>query len=555
MAGTIPVSAPSFVTVTLTPAPGINIGGVSGTPESSSAAVKSKTLRVPVTASTTVRELAKGAVMRYLLSLRRAAKETDGILRHLCRAGIAVTDVYLLLSSDASRTTTLEGEEAGSSDGGGALPVHMVELLYDDCVVQVVQVMKETVHMCFRAANAAAAKKSTTLSEQAVAAAGVQSTDEDRTTTVDALTAARAGKSNSVSIVALPVAVAASGATRDGPDVLNRDGAIKNAVPSACVSDAVSDTAQASSSTPVVVRQRSKKTAHKVDSTEEESRSEEEEGEKEKEEWQNIALSIATLRERESQRIRWGPDAHKHFAANYVSSPEKIMIGRFKCGRRRLPVVQLHPTPNSSSTSSQGSVSDMRSPRSLRDSKNATETCSGSLSPRPVGAQETDTEEDQHWHQRHEHRHSPQHPCKHHRCNGDFSPCNKSSSINPTPEVLISTATTEPQRSQVTATPSALTVKKMYSAAEEATVEGRSLSLNSNRQESLLYSAATPVGTAARTGTSPLLSSTVAKPVVAVVARQLSYEEDGTTALKHCPAVTKHSEATPVCRVQREIQG
>ncbi|CAJ1007247.1 hypothetical protein Q4I28_002561 [Leishmania naiffi] len=546
MAATIPVSAPSFVTVTLTPAPGIHIGGASGAPESSSAAVKPKTLRVPVTASTTVRELAKGAVMRYLLSLRRTAKETDGVLRHLCHAGIAVTDVYLLLSSDASRTTTLKGEEAGSSDGGDALPVHMVELLYDDCVVQVVQVMKETVHMCFRAANAAAAKKRTTSSEQVVAAAGVQSADEDRTTTVDALTAARAEKSNSTSIVALPVAVAASGATRDGPDVLYRDGAIKNAVSSACVSDAVSGTAQASSSTPVVVRQRSKKTAHRVDSAEEESRSEEEEEEekeKEKEEWQNIALSIATLRERESQRIRWGPDAHKHFAANYVSSPEKIMIGRFKCGRRRPPVVQLHPTPNSSLTSSQGSVSNMRSPRSLRDSKNATETCSGSLSPRPVGAQETDTEEDQHWHQRHEHRHSPQHPR------------NKSSSINPTPEVLISTATTEPQCSQVTATPSALTVKKMYSAAEEATVEGRSLSLNSNRQESLLYSAATPVGTAARTGTSPLLSSTVAKPVVAVVARQLSYEEDGTTALKHCSAVTKHSEATPVCRVQREIQG
>ncbi|CBZ28862.1 hypothetical protein, unknown function [Leishmania mexicana MHOM/GT/2001/U1103] len=552
LAGTITVTVPSFVTVTLTPAPDINVRGASTIPGSPSAEVRSKTLRVPITALMTVRELAKGAMMRYILSLRRTAKETDGVVRQLCRTGIAVTDVYLLVSSDAARSTTLEEDETGNGGRTGEPPVHMIELLSDDCVVQVVQVMRETVYMRFRAADGALAKKRASSSVRAAAAIEAQRIEEDRIREVDALTAAKVEEtSNSISIAAPPAVVSVGDAACDGPALPSRGRTIKNAAASGCVSDAVSDTAQGSSSTPVAARQCGEKTAHNVDSTGADSSSEEEE----KETWQDIARSIATLREREAQRIRWGPDAHKHFAANYVSSPEKIMVGRFKCVRRPPPVVWLHPTQNSSSASSKGSVSEVPSPRSSGDSGGTTETGGGRLPPRPVIAQEGSHEEHFRY-QRHEHRQSPQNPIKHHRCDPYCYPSCESSSTKRTHEVLTSSAATESQGLQATAAPSAHAVEEIHVATEGTTAEPQPVSPSRERQDTLLCSAATPVDAAARFGTSPWASSTVAKQVVAVVARQLSFDEGGDTAPKHSPAVGDYSAATPPLRGEgRVVQG
>ncbi|KAG5496638.1 hypothetical protein JIQ42_03469 [Leishmania sp. Namibia] len=545
---TISVIVPSFATVTLMPVPGLSAEGAFESPESPSAALRCKTLRVPITSAMTVRELAKGAMMRYMLSLRRAAKAQDDVVRHLCRTGIAVTDVYLLLSSDAARPTVVAADERGNGGGTGEPPVHKIELLSDDCVVQVVQVMKETVHMRFCAANAAAAKKSATSSKRAAAAAGAQSTDEDRSTEADVLTATRGEEtSNSMSINAPPAAVAVGGAAFEGPGVSCRDGAVENAVASTSVAGA----AQESSSTPVVARQHSETTAHNTDGTEDSSWEEEE---KENEEQQNISLSIATLREREAQRIRWGPEAHKHFAANYVSSPEKIMVGRFKCGRRPPPVVQLHSTQASSSASSMGSIGDIQSPRSLKDSIGVAETGHGGLSPRPVGAPKTDSDEEPHGHQRYEEQRLPQPPRKRHHGDDRFFSRSTSSSIERTSEVLISSATTEPRRFRVATAPAVSTGVKVCAAAEEVTTGRQSVSPNRKGQGALLCSAVTPVDVAVRAGTPPSAPSTVAKPVVAVVARQLSFEEDGDIALKRTRAVLDPSAAPPVCSVYRVIR-
>ncbi|KAG5497947.1 hypothetical protein GH5_02741 [Leishmania sp. Ghana 2012 LV757] len=544
---TISVIVPSFATVTLVPAPGLSAEGAFESPESPSAALGCKTLRVPITSAMTVRELAKGAMMRYMLSLRRAAKAQDDVVRHLCRTGIAVTDVYLLLSSDAARPTVVAADERGNGGGTGEPPVRKIELLSDDCVVQVVQVMKETVHMRFCAANAAAATKSATSSKRAAAAAGAQSIDDDRTTEADVLTATRGEEtSNSMSINAPPAAVAVGGAAFEGPGVSCREGAVENAVASTSVAGA----AQESSRTPVVARQHSETAAHNTDGTEDSSWEEE----KETEEQQNISLSIATLREREAQRIRWGPEAHKHFAANYVSSPEKIMVGRFKCGRRPPPVVRLHSTQASSSASSMGSIGDIQSPRSLKDSIGVAETGHGRLSPRPVGATKTGSGEEQHGHQRCEEQRVLQPPRKRHHGDDRFFSRSTSSSIERTSEVLISPATTEPRRFRVATAPAVSTSVKVYAAAEEVTARRQSVSPNRKGQGALLCSAVTPVDVAVRAGTPPLVPSTVAKPVVAVVARQLSFEEDGDIAFKRSRAMLDPSAAPPACSVYRAIR-
>ncbi|CAG9578418.1 hypothetical protein LMJF_30_1860 [Leishmania major strain Friedlin] len=484
----------------------------------------------------TVRELAKGAMMRYMLSLRRTAKEADAVVRQLCRSGIAVTDVYVLVPSDAARSTTLEDDETGNGGGTGEPPFHMVELLSDDCVVQVVQVMKETVHMRFCAGNGASAKKRASSSVQAAAATEAQSAEETF---------------NSISIAAPPAVVAVGGAACDGPALPSRDEPIKNAAAFGCVSDAVSDTAQESSSPPVAARQRSKKTAHKVNSTGADSSLEEEE---ENEAWQGTARSIVTLREREAQCIRWGPAAHKHFAANYVSSPQKIMIDRFKCGRRPPPVVQLHPTQTPSSVSSQSSVSEVPSPRSSGDSRGTTETGGGRRPPRPVIAQEGSTKEHLRY-QRHEPRQSPQLPSKHHRCDTYSYAHSESSSVQRAHEVLTPSAATRFQYLQVTAAPSVPAVEEMLVATEVTTAERQLVSPSHARQDAFLCSAETPVDAAARLGTSPWAPRTVAKPAVAVVARQLSFDEDGDTAPKRSLAVTDYSGVTPLGGVRRMVQG
>ncbi|GET90787.1 hypothetical protein, unknown function [Leishmania tarentolae] len=551
VADTITVTVPSFATVTLTPAPDIMMRGTFTTPGLRSAELKSKTLRVPITASMTVRELAKGAMMRYILSLRRTAKEVDDVVRELCRSGIAVTDVYLLAPSHAPLPTTLEEEETGNGGRTSEQSAHMIELLSNDCVVQVVQVMKETVHMRFRAANGASVRKGQSSSLQAAVATEAQSTDEDITTEGDSLTTARAeDTSRSISIVAPPAVATVGGAACSGSSLPSGEATVKNAAALHCAPNTFSDAAQESSSTPVAVRQRSKNSTHNVNSTQESSNSE---GEEEKEAWQNIARSIATLREREAQRIRWGPDAHKHFAANYVSSPEKIMIGRFKCGRCPPPVVQLHPTQPSSSASSQGSISEVSSSRSLGNSRGTTETGDGCLSPRPVIAQESSKEHL--WYHEHEHRESPQPLTKRQRCDTFVHPSSKKTSINRTPEVLASSNATESERLQVTASLAAPISEKVRVATEEATAELQPVSSKNEGQEDHLCSAATPVQVAARSGTSPWAPSTVAKPVVAVVARQLSFDEDVDTSMKRTPAVSNYSANPPVGSFQRVTQG
>ncbi|KAG5473169.1 hypothetical protein CUR178_03088 [Leishmania enriettii] len=535
---TISVIVPSFATVTLVPAPGLSAEGAFESLESPSAPLRCKTLRVPITSAMTVRELAKGAMMRYMLSLRRAAKAQDDVVRHLCRTGIAVTDVYLLLSSDAARPTVVAADERGNGGGAGEPPVHKIELLSDDCVVQVVQVMKETVHMRFCAANAAAAKKSAASSKRAAAAAEPQSIDECRTTEADVLTATRGEEtSNSMSINAPPTAFAAGGAAFEGPGVSCGDGAVENAV----ASTSVADSAQESNSALVVAREHSETTAHNTDGNEDSSWDEEE---KENEEQQSISLSIATLREREAQRIRWGPEAHKHFAANYVSSPEKIMVGRFKFGQRPPPVVQLHSTQASFSASSMGSIGDIQLPRSLKDSIGVAEAGHGRLSPRPVGATKTDSDEEQRLLQ----------PARKRHHGGDrFFSRSTSSSVERTSEVLISSAMTEPRRFRVATAPAVSRGVKVCTAAQEVPAGRQSVSPNRKGQDGLLCSAVTPVDVAALAETPPSAPSTVAKPVIAVVARQLSFEEDGDIALKRSSAVLDPSAAPPACRVYRVI--
>ncbi|KAG5472403.1 hypothetical protein LSCM1_03802 [Leishmania martiniquensis] len=550
----ITVVVPSFATVTLIPAPGFHLEGAAESSGSPLAAVAPRTLRVPITASMTVRELAKGAMMRYMLSLRRTARGKNGVVRQLCRTGIVVTDVYLLLSGDAERPTVAAAEEAGGGGKTGTPPTHKVELLSDDCVVQVVQVMRETVHMCFRAANAAA-KKSVTSPKQAASTAEAHSTGEDWATKAEALTAARAeDASDSLNIDATTAAVAVGGSSFKGPRVPGRDVAMINALASPCASSTVSDAApERSNSTPIGARQHSETMVHSVRSTEDSGC---DEGEKEKEEQENIALSIAALREREAQRIRWGPEAHKHFADNYVSSPEKIMVGRFKCGLRPPPAVQLNPTRTSSSASSVGSVSETPSPTASKDSADIAKVDRGCWSPPPVGAsKKTDSDEEQHRQQRCDDQCLPSTLLKRHRSDLLLRSRSESSSVERISERLASLITTEPKCAQVVTWPAISTAKAVCSAAEEVTVGRQPIAPNDRRQDDLSCLAVTPVDAAVRAGTPPSDPSTVAKPVVTVVARQLSFDEEGDIAPKHSGVPSDPLATTPMCNMRRVIQG
>ncbi|KAG5498684.1 hypothetical protein JKF63_02971 [Porcisia hertigi] len=553
MTSTITVTLPSFVAVTLTPEPGFNMAGASEVLGSFSTAVKPKTLRVPLTTRMTVRELAKGAMMRYMLSLRRTAKETDDVVRQLCRRGISVTDVYILLPSDAA--CSAEPEECVTCSGGGAdvSPVRTVELFSDDCVVQVVQVMKETVYMRFRVASSPPSKQSATLPKQTVAVAGAPCTEGERAPGPAALTFALAEKESNASVAAPPADVAVDGAACDGPGVFSRDETIRNMAAPLSVSHTVSQPAQESSSTPVITRQHSERVAHVESSGEDNGSEGEEEEDKGKAEEQNIALSIATLREREAQRIRWGPEAHKHFAANYVSSPEKIMTGRFKCSRRQPPAVQLHLSNVTFSASSPDSPYGTQSPRSLRDSGGATESSSGGESPPRSGTQKVDGDNEERSHYQHEGQESSQPPYKNHRSDTCCYP--PSSTTTTTAEALAVSSTTQPSCIQATAAPPLSKDENMHLMMEDARAQCPSRSPNEHRQDALLCSVVTPAATHARADTTPSAPDTVAKPVVEVVARQLSFEEDSEFAPKRSPVFMNGLATFPPPGVLRVIQG
>lgn len=393
---------PSFATVTLVFAGDDTLLKAAAISVDVSSAVESKTMRVPVTAHTTIRELAKGAMTRYMLSLRRTAKGTDFVARQLCRTGIVVTDVHLLSSHKRNNTPVV-----GVVDAAPRQSPSRIELFAEDCVVQVVQVREEVVYMRFQsAAEHSIAKKALPLRAAAATETAVQKTAEkegDKNGVGEDSASVATPFSPSHSAVAPLVAnagkwsvmpaehhgVTTGSATDDEvvsvcgaaeelsegdisvSEPLPRITATAPATASHALMGSKTATAKAkeagrlASVRPDLSRHvllsslpEEEREEHDGDKREESSSdtgsSSSDRGSDDAEELQNIARSIATLRQDETRRMPWGPDAYKHFASNYVNSPQKIMTGRYNYKRRRQqqqppPSVKLHHAQSSPS--------------------------------------------------------------------------------------------------------------------------------------------------------------------------------------------------------------
>ncbi|KAK7201068.1 hypothetical protein NESM_000166800 [Novymonas esmeraldas] len=561
--GTAAVATPNFVTVTLSP---VTASAASG--ELSAAAV-SKTLRVPITAATTVRELAKGAMMRYVVSLRRTARESDTAVRAVCRAGIVVTDVYLLLPPVDEDSAAVHADGESCSHGrvmyGRPPPARVVELFSSDCVAHVVQVMKETVYMSFRAADHAAAAANATsasarasVTESVVTAASAMPGGQPETLLPRSVMTTAGGEdtSSSLSLGVFPgCSIATAAPVRDLLFSAPSSTSTAVAAAAATVVKTSCEAGEDSASTPILVRQQhAARSDHSVEGSDDDSTSSSSSSSDVEavQALEDIAHSIATLQQREGRRGRWGPDAHKHFAANYVSSPQKIMTGRYLYSGRAAPppAVRLQPLNAVSATLSQGSRSASKSPRPSKEGRGVRRPGNGHTSPPPQETQPMSPPLPEH--------RPPSPPAyKRHRCDSLSRVCGKSGDASRGATVTLedSTAhTAAPTQcfGRRTGTSDGVTGTATPAGAGERAVDVRRHSLlDDHGGDPLLRSLAVTPATACAAA-SPPVPCTVAKPVIAgPVARQLSFGDDGDVAPKQQQQHGEPSSTTlePTCTV------
>lgn len=261
-----------------------------------------KTLRVPVDQQMTIRDLAKAAMQRYLLSLHRLGNAEDPLCSAALHRGIAIQEVYV---SPAANTGSRSGP------GGGVNTPAVAYLMPMDYVVSVIALSTEMVVMRYQILSKPQAPTLRGAARQLRWGDGevvrTESVDQQLPTHLpDAAVEEAEGFRQALNVIPAPHFVEL-GSSSLGEEGDNR-------------ADASNPTAS--------------------DSTAELSMS----GDEKEQQWR-IAQSIVSLRAREERRMRWGPEAHHFFAQNYVSSPHKVMAGRFKYSKRRLqaPVVTAAP--------------------------------------------------------------------------------------------------------------------------------------------------------------------------------------------------------------------
>lgn len=360
---------PSFATVTLVFAAD-STNTTSSLPPTGAATTVSlepKTMRVPITPQTTIRELAKGAMARFLCSLRRTAASADVVARQLCRTGIVATDIHLLSPSDsttaphaesANRSTTIDSNTERRS---GATPQQRckIELFSDDRVLQVVQVREEIIYMRFKAAAASARAKERQVNTEAETAV-LEDAMAVGKGTADVSSPASPVLPPSWNVLPTDQSIT-TGLTTDDDVICDcreelSKGDISMSVPvpqqestvriTSIITKKCATVAVERHHTPVLPQRGRSVSPSTATETSSHSSSSDSEDDAEVEARRNIARSIETLRQAETRRMPWGPDAYKHFATNYVNSPQKIMTGRYNYKRQRpAPSVKLHESP------------------------------------------------------------------------------------------------------------------------------------------------------------------------------------------------------------------
>jgi hypothetical protein len=559
------ISGPSFATVTLVFAG----DGIPAEPRASreanvSAVIEPKTLRVPITPRTTIRELAKGAMARYMVFLRRAAKNSDLVARQLCLDGIVVTDVHLRSAHHSNDENVLVPPGAdGVRRITGRPPAPLrVELFSDDCVTQVVQVTKEVIYMCFkgaaehskkrRAEQTSRATSTTTTSKPTSTAAAVKEASLASNVTPQAPPpqTSASGIPSGESWIATPsehsVSTTTGGLATDD-DVVCVEGSsgehdkgdisMSMPLPPPMVGGAATATRSTATTTSTRETRASTKPAARrsaspsTSTADSDSNSDEgttSNSSDDEEELQNIARSIATLRQAETRRMPWGPDAHKHFATNYVNSPQKIMTGRYNYKRQQPPPsVKLHHAQSTRKAPNAGAEKEkLAKPIAVEANVDA--------APHKISRVE------------------------------DVSSCDHSHVSVALTCGTSSTSTTPNTRSRVfpsgpTATAAAAVAG---AAADPATMMEQSEevapqpphkdegSLTQAHQACVtVTSTTTPVSAVVNKEASPEVPRTVAKPVQESVARQLSFEEEcegGVSKAATQPDVRRDGEEQPV---------
>ncbi|KPI86160.1 hypothetical protein ABL78_4782 [Leptomonas seymouri] len=550
---TTAVVVPTFATITLTFSESGKPAELGPASLGGSGAIESKTMRVPITPQTTIRELAKGAMARYIFSLRRSAKSSDLVARQLCRTGIVVTDVHLL---SVTGTTQLENVPDGSLTTQGnasRLPPCRIELFSDDCVMQVVQVRNEVVYMRFRAATESSRKIKSAQLEAATAANSSKRARKDTTegdsirmgssqlahSEVQQVPSARNG-----TVMAAENSVASPLTTDDDDVCVNRaaeeasKGEISMSMPLPLLGPAaaaLNDGANAFETThQALTRPNARRsptspsrTSSEEDDGDDDGTSASSESDDSEEEQQNIARSIATLRQDETRRMPWGPDAYKHFATNYVNSPQKIMTGRYSCFKRqrRPPSVRLQPHQTARETpgfsTDNGATRDMHNPAKEPPPKPNTEVKAVGVDPLKVSSMEEVSS------------------CDHSQVSVVLSCDTRSPSTTPNARAVSATRIrTLPSGSaagamSMTATTdsvpvNAITEKPRGEHTEYKNSEGQEQieHVTQVQVEPVPLTSTTPADTLNGFTVYPADPSTVAKPVQGLVARQLRFDEE-----------------------------
>lgn len=269
------LEAPQFATVTF-----ISEDGTKGS-----------TLRVPISCQTTVRQLAKDAMQRLVLSRRSAGQRPS--------PAIMVTEVFV--------------------GGDGGQP--MAELFTQDHVTEVVRVREEIVFMRLRAAPDGAGRPT-----RKHAAHTGQTVGGAEGASASAVDPSRGSSPQPPPPSALQHAPAETLAAL--PQALQRARSATSVVEVPSESDDEPSARKTEKHVATVKRTRDVPppcTPERPVGSPDGKRQRQEEppevppGED----------TISRLREREQARLGWGPEAHRHFAPNYVSSPEKLMRRRF----------------------------------------------------------------------------------------------------------------------------------------------------------------------------------------------------------------------------------
>ncbi|KPA83218.1 hypothetical protein ABB37_02901 [Leptomonas pyrrhocoris] len=543
---------PSFATVTLA----FSESDPAVVPGAAAGAMEPKTMRVPISSQTTVRELAKGAMARYMFSLRRTAKSTDLVARQLFRTGIVVTDVHLRSFQDTTELANKADESLTTHDIESQLPPCRIELFSDDCVVHVVQVREEVVYMRFKAATERSRKRKGERLDPTSKSATSPMVEVEDTTDRDSKTHSSNVTPSAVQPVpdadssrAMPAEDSTAASLSTDDDVVCVSGAEKGAgkggisipmplppfgvapVAAALLNYATTSkkTCETSLGCDVRPSASSPSTADdKEDDEDDVEASTSSERDDSEAELLSIARSIATLRQDETRRMPWGPDAYKHFATNYVNSPQKIMTGRYNSYKHQLPPpsVKLHHNQSAPKTvrsphAGMVAIKELNKPAKEPPVKQRREEKVEGGAPLTSSRIEEISS------------------CDDSQVSVMLSCGSSSRSITPSARAVRDTLgcvfppAPPPERYSATATVDSVSTNSTIAEESVQSVDGK----REEEETQTVYSAQIPVEAGIVTSTTPANAvmgatvslttpSTVAKPVQGLVARQLSFDEE-----------------------------